>query len=206
VLDTAYVLAALRAQTSDVANIELTTSYLKIARGVDGSWQSNDYVTSEAWLAFSASVATVADRTLTQSYIKSLQRVDGSWGGDPFVTALALRALSAEAAPPTPTQASVTGRILDAGGLALSGVAITLTAPAGNVSATSNVNGDYALSGLAVGQFQLTASKAGYQSAQTSFSLSAGQQLALAPITLATITTSGVIRGIVTNGEPRSQA
>lgn len=199
VLDTAYVLAALRAQTSDVANIELTASYLKIARGVDGSWQSNDYVTSEAWLAFSASVATVADRTLTQSYIKSLQRVDGSWGGDPFVTALALRALSAEAAPPTPTQASVTGRILDAGGLALSGVAITLTAPAGNVSATSNVNGDYALSGLAVGQFQLTASKAGYQSAQTSFSLSAGQQLALAPITLATITTSGVIRGIVTN-------
>lgn len=199
VLDTAYVLAALRAQTSDVTNIELTGGYLKTARGGDGSWQSNDYTTAEVWLALSASVATAADRTLTQSYLKSLQNADGSWGGDPFVTALALRALSVEAAPPTPTLATVTGRIVDAGGLALSGVAITLTAPSGSISATSNVNGDFALRGLGVGQYQLTASKAGYQSAQTSFSLSAGQQLVLAPITLTTVTTSGVIRGIVTN-------
>lgn len=199
VLDTAYVLGALRAQSSDFTNIELASGFLKSARGGNGSWQSSDYATAEVWLALSASVATSADRTLTQSYLKSLQRADGSWGGDPFVTALALRALTIEAVPATPTQASVTGRTVDAGGLALSGVAITLTAPAGNVSATSNVNGDFALSGLGVGQYQLTASKAGYQSAQTSFSLSAGQQLVLAPIALATITTSGVIRGIVIN-------
>jgi Carboxypeptidase regulatory-like domain/Bacterial Ig-like domain (group 1)/Prenyltransferase and squalene oxidase repeat len=197
-LDTAHVLNALRAQTSDVANIELAGSYLKSTRGTNGAWLANDFVTAEVWLALSAAIASTADRGLTQSYLKSLQRADGSWGGDPFVTALALRALAAEAAPPTPTQGTVTGRIVDSNGAGLSGVTITLSAPAGNVSSTSNGNGDFAVAGLAVGQYQLTAAKPGYQSVQVSFSLAAGQQLVLAPITLGTIATSGIIRGVVT--------
>jgi Carboxypeptidase regulatory-like domain/Bacterial Ig-like domain (group 1)/Bacterial Ig domain/Prenyltransferase and squalene oxidase repeat len=197
IIDSAYTLSSLRTQGVDTTNIELLANFLKSVRAADSSWQANDYVTAEVWLALSASVSAAAERSATQSFLKSLQRTDGSWGGDPFITALVLRALTVETTSPVSTQAAISGNVIDSNGAALVGVTVTLSGNSGTTTATTNAQGGFSFAGLAAGLYQLNASRSGYQSAQLSFSLAVGQQLNLAPITLSIVTTSGVVRGVV---------
>ena len=111
----------------------------------------------------------------------------------------------------TQTTGAINGRATSsAGGAAISGA--TVTATPGSYSATTDSNGYYTLSGLAPGNYTVTASAAGYTSAAASATVTAGVtatvNLALAPtITTTEYTISTAMQYSMssnTNGDPSS--
>ena len=72
-------------------------------------------------------------------------------------------------------------------------------------SGATGIDGRYSIANLSAGSYSLTVSKTGYVSAAANVALSAGQQLALADISLAITSSTGIVRGTVraaTNNAP----
>ncbi len=97
----------------------------------------------------------------------------------------------------SPLPGSITGKVIDAEtGLSVSGATVSYTSGGVTVSATSDVNGNYTLTGVAEGSYTITASAAGFASQSTLVTVGPGstvtQNFALVPLT-------GTISGQVTD-------
>ena len=161
----------------------------------DGSW-GNVAETSLSYLALISSVSDSGLLNRVLVYLNSQQSVDGSWGGDPYVTALALRALVAQPRP-LPTTGDVVLHVSEgSSGLSLSG-AVAAIQGLPNATATSNVNGEIKLSGIAAGNYTLTISANGYATQSLTFALQVGTTADLGLIILPVMPTSGILQGIV---------
>lgn len=182
---TAQVLRALwlsRYQSAAIpAVLTKAQSYLLSQRDSNGSW-GDHFNTALALLAL---IPSVADQTVLANSLATLQTAEaanGSWLNDPYTTALAVRALSAASQPqPDPSLGAVSGRATDsATGALLSGVTITAlgTTPR---AASSGADGYYLITNVAPGAVSLTASLAGYVTANASGTVVSGQALAFNP-------------------------
>jgi Carboxypeptidase regulatory-like domain/Prenyltransferase and squalene oxidase repeat len=196
--DTALALLALKGQTGTDAALAQISTYLRTNLSASGSWLASDFITASVWIGVSSLISSNTDRESVKNFIRSKQLANGSWGDDPYVTALALRALTIESQTSPTVLASVTGRVIDRNGANLQGVDLRLTSSAGTATGQSGLGGDFSFANLPAGQYQLTLSKSGYNSAQASFTLATGQQLTLAPVTLTANPTTALIRGVVT--------
>ncbi len=102
--------------------------------------------------------------------------------------------------------AGIRGSVLDAAGAAIAGAEITVTNAATGVvsSAVSDANGDFAVSGLAVGQYSISASKAGFVAFhQDSLQLKSGETLTAdvsmsLPAVTQSVTVHGTLDGVTT--------
>lgn len=57
---------------------------------------------------------------------------------------------------------TLTGKVIDQNGVALPGVAITMTGPGGTASTTTAADGTYTFTGIIPGTYTITFVKAGY--------------------------------------------
>jgi len=98
----------------------------------------------------------------------------------------------------SPLPGSIIGQVIDAQtGLSVSGATLSYNSGGVTVSATSDVNGNYTLTGVPEGTYSLTASAAGFASQSTQVTVGPGstltQNFALVPL-------AGTISGQVTDG------
>jgi len=138
--------------------------------------------TFETALAVLAVAPAVFDKTLYQDLVARLrasQSADGSWNGDVYTTALAARALyvADTVTGPDPVLGTVAGLITDGlSGHPLEGVTITLQGD-GFLSASTDANGLYAITGVTPGQVNLSAALDGYVTVNASAAVLADQTL-----------------------------
>ena len=196
-------LAALLSVSADIPTMAATqkiSTWLKQQQNVNGSWNNDQYLTSQILVAIYPTVADATVKNNARNFLLAAQGVNGSWGGDVFVTALALRALTFETTPPTVVGATLTGQVADlATGVALAGASITLTGS--NVALIqTGVDGLFSFTGLAPGNYTLLVSKAGYGSFTQVYSMNAGQTLAAGVIGLLQSATTSIVRGKVIAG------
>jgi hypothetical protein len=196
------LLALEKTPTSNAVAIQGLTGWLLQRQGADGSWNGNTYLTA---LVFNAVVPVTADatvRTAARTYLVSGQASDGSWNGDPFLTALVLRALSGQ--PPASTTTTITntaqlqGLVVDqVTNLPLAGVTVTVTAAgSSDAVATTDSTGQFMLSNLPAGTFQVIYARSGYVTTYTSYMLTSQQTLNAGIVRLTQNSVAGgVIRG-----------
>ncbi|MDB5889112.1 MAG: hypothetical protein JWM03_1984, partial [Rhodocyclales bacterium] len=201
--------ASIALQTgSDAASItgaQKLSQYLRSAQGVDGGWQSDTLASAWALLALAPVSSDAAYKTAAQAFLTARQKADGSWDSDPFVTAIALRALSVRPAvtPGSATTGQVLGSVIDASsGQPLDGASVSLqstTAGAIPVVVPSDASGAFNFSNLAAGAYQLNISRAGYQASGSLLNLSIGQKYDVGAFKLTALTTTGILKGVVTS-------
>ena len=196
-------LAALLSVSADIATMAATqkiSTWLKQQQNVDGSWNNDQYLTSQILVAIYPTVADATVKNNARNFLLTAQGGDGSWGGDAFITALALRALTFESTPPMVVGATLTGQVANlATGVALAGASITLVGS--NVAPIqTGIDGLFSFTGLAPGSYTLLVDKAGYNSFTNTYSMNAGQTLAAGIIGLTQSATTSIVRGKVIAG------
>ena len=201
--------------TSIATAINKATTYIINQQLTDGSW-GTVYETAYAYMAL---VGVTTDNTVlgnSIAYLTSTQSTNGSWNDDPYSTALALRALyyseNKPVPPPQPTTGSVTGTVIDAStNQPLGGVTVQVSGVGsqGSATATTDSAGHFSLSGIAAGTQEISFSSNGYASSSSTVTVTAGSIINLGTVPLSTSTTSGIIKGTVTdasNGQPLAGA
>ena len=185
-------------------SISKATGYLTANQNSDGGFGSPStvYETSYAYMAL---VGLITDNTILNNavtYITSTQSSDGSWNEDPYSTALALRALylSANTMPPTPsTTGIVAGAVIDATtNQPLAGVLVFLAANS-TINTVTDSSGVFSLTNVPAGGQRLQFSLNGYAQASADFTISAGSIVSLGNIPLSASSTTGIIKGLVTD-------
>ncbi|MFG6443457.1 carboxypeptidase regulatory-like domain-containing protein [Roseateles sp. LKC17W] len=200
-------------------------TWLLSAQQVDGSWSSSIHLTAQALNALTLFGSDVTARVNARAYLLARQDADGSWSGDPFVTAVALRALAADPMsapttpapnpdpgqppapqpPTTPSPSTISGIAANpASGSPLAGVQVVLAGTSSSTQTTA-ANGSFSFPSLAAGDYAVTLTKDGFNTARRSFSVGLGQAIDLGTVSLTQAATTGVIKGRVTvsaNGQP----
>ncbi|MCL2871525.1 MAG: carboxypeptidase regulatory-like domain-containing protein [Betaproteobacteria bacterium] len=128
------------------------------------------------------------------------QLPNGSWDNDPYLTALALRALfAATQTPSAPTTGDIQGKVIDYNtGSAIANANVSLVERSQSSADTAN-DGSFALSGIPEGTYTLRVAALGYQSVQTTITVTAGQLLNLGAIRLTAAPLTASLSGVVKN-------
>ncbi|MEW8000742.1 MAG: carboxypeptidase-like regulatory domain-containing protein [Candidatus Thiodiazotropha endolucinida] len=193
------------------AAIDSATNHLLQQRDTTGAW-STHWETAAALLAVMPTSSDAAVYADAITALQGAQLSDGSWKGDTFITALALRALYLSQniiLPTTPTVGVVTGQVVERGSSQpLAGATVVLDQAAGIETATG-ADGRFTFNDVTPGDYNLSYTIEGYNSATQNTSIVAGQTLDLGQIGLTTLPDVGVISGAVTDaatGEPIDSA
>ncbi len=196
-------LSALLSVATDIATTAATQKlsvWLMQKQGVDGSWNSDQYMTAQILVAVYPAVTDAVVKNNARNFLLAAQSVDGSWAGDAFVTALALRALSIDSAPSSASGASLSGQVVNlATGVSLAGATVTLMGS--NIAPVqTGVGGQFSFTGLAAGNYTVQATKIGYATYNQSYPVNAGQALAVGVVGLTQSQTTGIVKGRVIAG------
>lgn len=201
--ESALGLSALLSVATDIATTAATQKlsvWLMQKQGVDGSWNSDQYLTAQILVAVYPTVTDAVVKNNARNFLLAAQSVDGSWAGDAFVTALALRALSIDSAPSSASGASLSGQVANlATGVSLAGATVTLVGS--NIAPVqTGTGGLFSFTGLAAGNYTVQASKIGYSSVNQTYTVNAGQALTVGVVGLAQSQTTGIVKGRVMSG------
>lgn len=191
--------------------VQRLTTWLASRQGADGGWAGDTLVS--AWVLL-ALVPTSGDEELKAAagrFLQARQAADGSWGGDPYLTAVALRALTARPDALGSGTSLISGLVQDGNtGLPLEGASIVVggsgEAPR---SSASDSQGRFSLGGVPAGSWTVLISRPGYVGQAAAVALPAGQAANLGIVRLQPSSTTGLVRGVVTQqatGQPLAGA
>ncbi|MGF1868899.1 carboxypeptidase regulatory-like domain-containing protein [Photobacterium indicum] len=183
--------------------IEKANTFLTDNQLSSGGW-------GESWVTSTILQALIPVLTDNTQYTKSLDQLaneqdeSGSWYGDVYTTALALQALYLSAnlvKPVEPTKGSIVGTVISAENRQpIKGVAISVEGP-DTISVTTNESGQFTISPLTAGDYQVSYQKAGFGKATQTLSLKKGQIASVGAVALTVLPTEGVLTGIISDGE-----
>lgn len=164
--------------------------YLLGQKSLSGTWGNDTALTAlvfEAVHPYSSQDETLAPAV--EAYLLAQQQANGSWANDPYITALALRALAlVPVTPQNPGQPVTTGTLQgtanDANGQPLAGVSIAVVPSTGGPAkvATTDAQGNYAITGVPAGPVSISAAKDGFSQANASGTIQAGGVLMFSPV------------------------
>jgi len=177
------------------------TTYLIAQRTADGLW-GETYLSAQALLAIVPYLHDLTPIETSMDLFLATQGMNGSWQDDVYQTAVALRAAHAIAlATADLTLGAITGEAI-AGhtGLPLAGVTITLTG-ASTAVATSNTYGQFTVTQIAVGEYDVALSFPNYNTVTASVIVAEGQTVSLGSVSLTQgeLTTTGTVQGLFTH-------
>ena len=181
-------------QTSTQAALTKAQTWLVSQRNAAQTW-ADEQRTAQGLLAVLPGLDAFTTMEPTLAALRQSQRADGSWAGDPYVTALALRALALAAlGPQNPgdpvTTGTLQGTTQGANGQPLAGVVVAAVSAAGGAPklATSDAQGNYAITGIPAGPVSISAAKDGYSQINASGTIVAGQVLMFSPVLTSVVT------------------
>ncbi len=183
------------------SEIQAANEYLLAEQLIGGGW-GTEWESASALLAIVAATTDAARYAESIEWLRDRQHANGSWAEDVFTTALVLRALNLTEnvqAPLVPTVGELKGRAVNAGtGTFIAEVAVSIEQLAGT-TASSGIDGRFALTDLPPGSYTLRYHKAGFVSATQSFSIVAGQVIDLGQVPLTPLPDTAVVSGMVTD-------
>ena len=165
-------------------------AYLLGKKSPSGTWGNDTALTAlvfEAVHPYSSQDATLAPAV--EAYLLAQQQANGSWANDPYTTALALRAVAlVPVTPQNPGQPVTTGTLQgtakDANGQPLAGVSVAVVPSTGGPAkvATTDAQGNYAITGVPAGPVSISAAKDGYSQVSATGTIQAGGVLMFSPV------------------------
>lgn len=201
---TALVSRALQAQrfTFNVSDtISSATEYLLVHQKPGGGWSGN----LETAMALLAVIPATADSSRYKNAVDHLiaaQLANGSWNNDAYTTALALQVLYLIKNPPiinNPTAGSISGRLISAASnLPISSTQIIIAGPTGQF-VIGDDKGHFSVANLNPGTYLLTYKTPGFQSADKTIQVNAGEHVDLGVIKLNVLPIYALLYGKVTD-------
>ena len=192
---------ALEALAAYAANYSYPTAIQRARSALIALQEGGSYTDTlsgaHAIIALASSGPDPSSYTQALTTLKAAQGADGSWGGDAYTTAVALRALIIAGNPPSPpTTGSLRVRVVDAiTRVGLSGVALVAQREATTANATTDNTGSAMFTSLAPGNYQVTATRTGYQNASANVTISAGSIAEIPELRMSPLATGAVLRG-----------
>ncbi|MFI4967492.1 MAG: carboxypeptidase-like regulatory domain-containing protein [Gammaproteobacteria bacterium] len=201
---TALVIEALAPYRPQLASIALAiksgATYLTSVRQSGSDW-GQAFIDAEAIAALSAGNGDPTLIATLTADLAAAQAADGSWGDDVFTTALAIRALVAAqgTAPPTQSQGSAQGYVVEAGsGRPIAGASVFLASNP-QVATTTNSAGYFDLGNLPLGPLTLVARAPGYDAVTNVVSVTGGVTTQTNRLVLGQDAGTGMLFGKITS-------